>query len=205
MASSHATRLRRRRKNIRRSCAFTAARSGSSRTASARVAVLRHERIRRRGRESARLIGTRRAFAKAIWADWGHQDAQDVLAAVDTRRSRHRRSRAPRRRRLELRRILTDYVIAQDRASRRRSAAPASSNILAGYGTDHTSASTSSSSAAVGEPGALDVESRFPSSTPTASPRRRSSSAATRTSTSRCSTPSRCTRPSAASAARPSS
>ena len=77
-------------------------------------------------------------FSLAIWADWGHKDAQDVLAAVDdAAAARHRGSRPPRRRRLELRRHAHQLRHRPGHAlCRPPRAAPAISNMFAGYGTD---------------------------------------------------------------------
>ena len=76
-------------------------------------------------------------FALGIFADWGHKDAQDVLAAVDD---------AVRRGLADPERlgiggwsyggILTNYVIAQDSRFAAATSGAGASNILAGYGTD---------------------------------------------------------------------
>ena len=79
------------------------------------------------------------AFSRAIWADWGNKDFEDVMAAVDAVVATGVADPEPaRRRRLELRRHPDRLRDHQDRrASRPRSPAPASPTILAGYGTDH--------------------------------------------------------------------
>ncbi|HZM27929.1 MAG TPA: S9 family peptidase [Gemmatimonadales bacterium] len=76
-------------------------------------------------------------FASAIFADWGHKDAQDVLAAVDY---------AVREGIADPNRLgiggwsyggmLTNYVIAQDQRFKAAISGAGISNILAGYGTD---------------------------------------------------------------------
>ena len=76
-------------------------------------------------------------FAAGIYADWGHKDAQDVLAAVDY---------AVREGVADPARLgiggwsyggmLTNYVIAQDHRFRAATSGASTSNILAGYGTD---------------------------------------------------------------------
>jgi dipeptidyl aminopeptidase/acylaminoacyl peptidase len=76
-------------------------------------------------------------FALGIWADWGHRDAEDVLAAVDD---------AVRRGVTDSDRLgvggwsygglLTNYVIAQDTRFKAATSGAGASNILAGYGTD---------------------------------------------------------------------
>jgi dipeptidyl aminopeptidase/acylaminoacyl peptidase len=76
-------------------------------------------------------------FALTIWADWGHRDAEDVLAAVDD---------AVRRGIADPERLgvggwsyggmLTNYVIAQDTRFAAATSGASISNILAGYGTD---------------------------------------------------------------------
>jgi dipeptidyl aminopeptidase/acylaminoacyl peptidase len=79
--------------------------------------------------------GTR--YATAIYADWGHKDAQDVLAAVDYVVAQGLADPA----RLGVGGwsyggILTNYVIAQDRRFKAAVSGASASNILAGYGTD---------------------------------------------------------------------
>jgi dipeptidyl aminopeptidase/acylaminoacyl peptidase len=76
-------------------------------------------------------------FASAIYADWGHKDAEDVLAAVDDAVAHHNADPA----RLAIGGwsyggMLTDYVIAQDQRFRAAIAGASIGNILAGYGTD---------------------------------------------------------------------
>jgi dipeptidyl aminopeptidase/acylaminoacyl peptidase len=76
-------------------------------------------------------------FSLAIWADWGHKDAQDVLAAVDD---------AVRRGIVDPERLavggwsyggmLTNYVIAQDTRFKAATSGAGISNMFAGYGTD---------------------------------------------------------------------
>jgi dipeptidyl aminopeptidase/acylaminoacyl peptidase len=76
-------------------------------------------------------------FARAIRADWGHRDVQDVLAAVDyavrtgiadpARLGVGGRSYGG---------ILTDYVIASDRRFRAAVSGAGSANALAMYGSD---------------------------------------------------------------------
>jgi len=76
-------------------------------------------------------------WASAIYADWGHKDAEDVLAAVDW---------AVREGIADPGRlgvggwsyggILTNYVIAQDRRFKAAISGAGISDILAGYGTD---------------------------------------------------------------------
>jgi dipeptidyl aminopeptidase/acylaminoacyl peptidase len=79
--------------------------------------------------------GTR--YASAIYADWGHKDAEDVLAAVDYAVAQGLADPA----RLGVGGwsyggILTNYVIAQDRRFKAAVSGASASNILAGYGTD---------------------------------------------------------------------
>ena len=76
-------------------------------------------------------------WATAIYADWGHKDAEDVLAAVDYAV----REGIADRDRLGVGGwsyggILTNYVIAQDRRFKAAVSGAGASNILAGYGTD---------------------------------------------------------------------
>jgi len=81
--------------------------------------------------------GRGEAFSKAIWADWGHLDAQDVLAAVDTIVARGIAD--PNRLGVggwSYGGILTNYVIAQDHRFKAATSGASISNILAGYGTD---------------------------------------------------------------------
>ena len=81
--------------------------------------------------------GRGEAFCKAIWADWGHLDAQDVLAAVDFVVKRGMAD--PKRLGVggwSYGGMLTNYVIAQDTRFRAATSGASISNILAGYGTD---------------------------------------------------------------------
>ncbi len=76
-------------------------------------------------------------FSTAIYADWGHKDAEDVLAAVDDAVAHHNAD--PRRLGIggwSYGGMLTDYVIAQDQRFRAAIAGAGIANILAGYGTD---------------------------------------------------------------------
>ncbi len=76
-------------------------------------------------------------FSLAIWADWGHLDAQDVIASVDE---------AVRRGIADPDRLavggwsyggmLTNYVIAQDTRFKAATSGASISNMFAGYGTD---------------------------------------------------------------------
>jgi dipeptidyl aminopeptidase/acylaminoacyl peptidase len=81
--------------------------------------------------------GRGQEFARAIWADWGNKDGQDVLAAVDD---------AVRRGIADPNRlgvggwsyggILTNYVISQDQRFKAATSGASIANVLAGYGTD---------------------------------------------------------------------
>jgi dipeptidyl aminopeptidase/acylaminoacyl peptidase len=76
-------------------------------------------------------------FALGIWADWGHKDAQDVLAAVDD--AVRRGSADPERLSVggwSYGGMLTNYVIAQDTRFKAATSGAGISNMLAGYGTD---------------------------------------------------------------------
>lgn len=76
-------------------------------------------------------------YAHAIAADWGHVDAQDVLAAVDDAVAKGIAD--PNRLGVEgwsYGGILTNYVIAQDTRFKAAISGAGASNILAGYGTD---------------------------------------------------------------------
>lgn len=76
-------------------------------------------------------------FASAIYADWGHKDAEDVLAAVDY--AVQQGIADPERLGVagwSYGGMLTCYVIAQDRRFKAAISGAGSSNILAGYGTD---------------------------------------------------------------------
>ena len=120
------------------------------------------------------------AFSRAIWADWGNKDFEDVMAAVDHAvAAGRRRPRPPRRRRLELRRhphrttsiAKTDALQGGDlRRGRWPTTSPA---------TAPTTTSTSGrwSWACPGRPASSGSGSRPPSSTSRRSRPRRSSSA----------------------------
>jgi len=76
-------------------------------------------------------------FSKAIYADWGNKDAQDVLAAVDYVVAQGIADPS----RLGIGGwsyggILTNYTIAQDKRFKAAVSGASASNILAGYGTD---------------------------------------------------------------------
>jgi dipeptidyl aminopeptidase/acylaminoacyl peptidase/TolA-binding protein len=78
------------------------------------------------------------AFSRAIWADWGNKDTQDVLAAVDhvvgmgvadpDRLGVGGWSYGG---------ILTDYVISKTTRFKAATSGASIANMLAGYGTDH--------------------------------------------------------------------
>lgn len=81
--------------------------------------------------------GRGEAFSKAIYADWGNKDAQDVLAAVDYVVTRGIGDPS----RLGIGGwsyggMLTNYTIARDNRFKAAITGAGSSNILAGYGTD---------------------------------------------------------------------
>ena len=81
--------------------------------------------------------GRGESFARAIYADWGNKDAQDVLAAVDHAVAKGIADPA----RLGVGGwsyggILTNYVIVQDQRFKAATSGAGISNILAGYGTD---------------------------------------------------------------------
>ena len=81
--------------------------------------------------------GRGEAFSRAIYADWGKKDAQDVIAAVDYAIARGVADPA----RLGIGGwsyggMLTNYVIAQDRRFKAATSGASISNVLAGYGTD---------------------------------------------------------------------
>ncbi|MEW6207947.1 MAG: S9 family peptidase [Acidobacteriota bacterium] len=81
--------------------------------------------------------GRGEAFAKAIYADWGNKDADDVLAAIDYVTSQGIADAD----RLGIGGwsyggILTNYVIARDRRFKAAVSGSGISNVLAGYGTD---------------------------------------------------------------------
>jgi dipeptidyl aminopeptidase/acylaminoacyl peptidase len=76
-------------------------------------------------------------FSLVIWADWGHKDAEDVLAAVDD--AVKRGIADPDRLGVggwSYGGILTNYVIAQTTRFAAATSGASISNILAGYGTD---------------------------------------------------------------------
>ncbi|HEY3384627.1 MAG TPA: prolyl oligopeptidase family serine peptidase [Vicinamibacterales bacterium] len=78
------------------------------------------------------------AYSRAIWADWGNRDFQDVMAAVD-----HAVAMGvadPDRLGVggwSYGGILTDYVISKTTRFKAATSGASASNILAGYGTDH--------------------------------------------------------------------
>ncbi|HEY7544672.1 MAG TPA: S9 family peptidase, partial [Blastocatellia bacterium] len=81
--------------------------------------------------------GRGEAFAKAIYADWGNKDAEDVLAAVDYVASQGIAD--PEKLGVggwSYGGILTNYVIARDRRFKAAVSGAGISNVLAGYGTD---------------------------------------------------------------------
>jgi dipeptidyl aminopeptidase/acylaminoacyl peptidase len=76
-------------------------------------------------------------FCKAIYADWGNKDAQDVLAAVDDAVAKGIAD--PERLGVggwSYGGMLTNYVIAQDTRFKAACSGASISNILAGFGTD---------------------------------------------------------------------
>ncbi len=76
-------------------------------------------------------------FCKAIFADWGNKDAQDVLAAVDYAVAKGIAD--PQRLGVggwSYGGMMTNYVIAQDTRFKAATSGASISNILAGYGTD---------------------------------------------------------------------
>ena len=76
-------------------------------------------------------------YARAIFADWGNKDTQDVLAAVDDAVSRGVAD--PQRLGVggwSYGGILTNYVIASDHRFKAATSGASASNIMAGYGTD---------------------------------------------------------------------
>jgi len=76
-------------------------------------------------------------FAAAIYGDWGHKDAEDVLASVDYAVAQGVAD--PDRLGVggwSYGAILTNYVIAQDRRFKAATSGAGISNVLAGYGTD---------------------------------------------------------------------
>ncbi|MHC5674866.1 prolyl oligopeptidase family serine peptidase [Nostoc sp.] len=81
--------------------------------------------------------GRGEAFSKAIYADWGNKDVQDVLAAVDYVEAQGIADPS----RLGIGGwsyggMLTNYTIAQDTRFKAAVSGASISNILAGYGTD---------------------------------------------------------------------
>ena len=76
-------------------------------------------------------------FAKAIYADWGNKDVQDVLAGVDDAVAR--KIADPDRLGVggwSYGGMLTNYTIASDTRFKAATSGASISNILAGYGTD---------------------------------------------------------------------
>ncbi|AGY58328.1 alpha/beta hydrolase family protein [Gloeobacter kilaueensis] len=81
--------------------------------------------------------GRGEVFSKAIYADWGHLDAQDVLAAVDYAVAGGIAD--PERLGIggwSYGGMLTNYTIAQDRRFKAAISGASIANILSGYGTD---------------------------------------------------------------------
>jgi dipeptidyl aminopeptidase/acylaminoacyl peptidase len=81
--------------------------------------------------------GRGEAFARAIWADWGRLDTQDVLAAVDAIVQRGLAD--PNRLGVggwSYGGMLTNYTIATDKRFKAATSGASIANILAGYGTD---------------------------------------------------------------------
>lgn len=81
--------------------------------------------------------GRGEAFSKAIYADWGNKDAQDILAATDYVVAQEIADPS----RLGIGgwsygAILTNYTIATDKRFKAAVSGAGASNILAGYGTD---------------------------------------------------------------------
>lgn len=81
--------------------------------------------------------GRGRDFARAIWADWGGKDVEDVLAAVEYAVARGWADPA----RLGIGGwsyggMLTNYVIARDARFRAATSGASIANVLAGFGTD---------------------------------------------------------------------
>ena len=126
-------------------------------------------------------------FQTAIYADWGHRDVEDVLAAVDDAVARGLAD--PDRLGVggwSYGGMLTNYVIASTTRFKAATSGAGSSNALAGYGTDQYIREYEQE---LGTPwknfGHWHQACPSRSCTPTGSRRRRSFSAATRTSTSR--------------------
>jgi dipeptidyl aminopeptidase/acylaminoacyl peptidase len=81
--------------------------------------------------------GRGEAFARAIYADWGNKDAQDVIAAVDYAIARGVAD--PKRLGIggwSYGGMLTNYVIAQDTRFKAATSGASTSNALTCYGTD---------------------------------------------------------------------
>lgn len=81
--------------------------------------------------------GRGEAFAKAIWADWGNKDSEDVLAAVDD--AVQSGIADPERLGVggwSYGGILTDFVIAKDKRFKAAVSGASIANALSGYGTD---------------------------------------------------------------------
>lgn len=81
--------------------------------------------------------GRGQEFSRAIWADWGNRDAQDVLAAVDSIVARGLAD--PKRLGVggwSYGGMLTNYVIAQDKRFKAAASGASIANAFAGYGTD---------------------------------------------------------------------
>jgi dipeptidyl aminopeptidase/acylaminoacyl peptidase len=81
--------------------------------------------------------GRGEAFQKAIWADWGHRDVEDVLSAVDDAVARGLAD--PERLGVggwSYGSMLTNYVIASTTRFKAATSGAGSSNALAEYGTD---------------------------------------------------------------------
>ncbi len=81
--------------------------------------------------------GRGEAFSKAIYADWGNKDAQDILAGVDYVVAQGIADAS----RLGIGGwsyggILTNYTIARDKRFKAAVSGASAANILAGYGTD---------------------------------------------------------------------
>jgi len=82
--------------------------------------------------------GRGEAFQRAIWADWGNTDVQDVLATADYLVEKGRAD--PRRLGVygwSYGGMLTNYVIASDHRFNAAISGAGISNMLAGYGDDH--------------------------------------------------------------------
>jgi len=82
--------------------------------------------------------GWGRDFARAIWADWGNKDYQDVMAAVDHALAKGLAD--PDRLGVggwSYGGMLTNYVITKSARFKAAASGASISNYLAGYGTDH--------------------------------------------------------------------